>query len=221
MGVPENYKSIIQEIASFHSERPPILIAVSKFQPQSKVREGLAGGVLHFGENRVQEGSEKFKDLGAAGKDFILHHIGPVQSSHIRKYPGMFSFAHGLGSKKVLDELLSRIEREKWTLRYFLQVNLTGEDSKSGFSREEVISLLKNKEDYSGEYCKLEGLMTMGPSSGDPEITRRVFRELADIRKEFLPEGKLSMGMSGDYRIAIEEGSDYLRIGTAIFGDRS
>ncbi|TGK00865.1 YggS family pyridoxal phosphate-dependent enzyme [Leptospira semungkisensis] len=220
MGVSENYKSIIQEIGSIRPERPPVLIAVSKYQPQAKVRDGLAGGVLHFGENRVQEGSEKFKDLGIAGKDFILHHIGPVQSSHIRKYPGIFSYVHGLGSKKILEELLSRMEREKWELKYFLQVNLTGEDSKSGFSKEDAISLLKNKSDLFGEYCKLEGLMTMGPSSGDPEITRTVFRELANIRKEFLPEGKLSMGMSGDYRIAIEEGSDYLRIGTAIFGER-
>lgn len=221
MGVSENYHSIMQEIESLSPVRIPILIAVSKFQPQSKVKEGLAGGVRHFGENRVQEGSEKFKDLGEAGKDFFLHHIGPVQSAHIRKYRGMFSFTHGVGSLKILEELISRMEKDRWHLRYFLQANLTDEDSKSGFSRKELLEILDRSSQYSGEFCRLEGLMGMGPSSGEPKETRRVFRELSEIREEFLPSGKLSMGMSGDYRIALEEGTDYLRIGSAIFGERS
>ncbi len=221
MGVSENYHSIIREIESFGVPTVPTLIAVSKFQPKEKVQEALLAGVLHFGENRVQEGLEKFKDLGIPGKDFILHHIGPVQSSHIRKYTGMFSYVHGLGSKKLLDELKNRMEKDHWRLGFFLQVNLTDEETKSGFSKKELLEILKNGSAYSGEYCKLEGLMTMGPSSGDLQETRKVFRELSEIRKEFLPDGKVSMGMSGDYRIAIEEGADYLRIGTAIFGDRA
>ncbi|PKA17067.1 YggS family pyridoxal phosphate-dependent enzyme [Leptospira haakeii] len=199
----------------------PTLISVSKFQPKEKVQEAISGGVIHFGENRVQEGIEKFSDLGKPEKDFILHHIGPVQSSHIRKYAGLYSFVHGVGSEKILEELRRRMDQDRWKIRYFLQVNLTEEDSKSGFSKEEVLELLRKKETLSSEFCVLEGFMTMGPSSGDSEETRKVFREIANIRKEFLPQGKLSMGMSGDYRIALEEGSDYLRIGTAIFGERT
>nr|WP_306819319.1 YggS family pyridoxal phosphate-dependent enzyme [Leptospira sp. id769339] len=199
----------------------PTLIAVSKFQPKEKVQEAIAGGVIHFGENRVQEGIEKFSDLGKPEKDFILHHIGPVQSSHIRKYAGLYSFVHGVGSQKILQELKRRMDGDRWKIRYFLQVNLTKEDTKSGFSKEEVLVLLQKKETLSSEFCILEGFMTMGPSSGDPEETRKVFQEMAKIRKEFYPQGKLSMGMSGDYRIALEEGSDYLRIGTAIFGERT
>lgn len=220
MGVSENYNSIMREIESLAKDSVPTLIAVSKYQPQTKVREALAGGVLHFGENRVQEGLEKFADLGTPGKDFFLHHIGPVQSSHIRKYSGMYSFVHGVGSIKTLSELRTRIEKDRWPVGYFLQANLTGEDTKSGFSRKDLIQTLRNSEDLSGEYCRLEGLMVMGPSSGDLEETRRVFREISEIRREFLPNGKLSMGMSGDYKIAIGEGTDYLRIGTAIFGER-
>ncbi|WP_165780458.1 YggS family pyridoxal phosphate-dependent enzyme [Leptospira haakeii] len=221
MGVAENYRSIVQELESLKPIGAPTLISVSKFQPKEKVQEAISGGVIHFGENRVQEGIEKFSDLGKPEKDFILHHIGPVQSSHIRKYAGLYSFVHGVGSEKILEELRRRMDQDRWKIRYFLQVNLTEEDSKSGFSKEEVLELLRKKETLSSEFCVLEGFMTMGPSSGDSEETRKVFREIANIRKEFLPQGKLSMGMSGDYRIALEEGSDYLRIGTAIFGERT
>ncbi|TGK43614.1 YggS family pyridoxal phosphate-dependent enzyme [Leptospira andrefontaineae] len=221
MGVSENYRSIVKELESLKPIGTPTLIAVSKFQPKEKVQEAISGGVIHFGENRVQEGIEKFSDLGKPEKDFILHHIGPVQSSHIRKYAGLYSFVHGVGSEKILQELKRRMDADRWKIRYFLQVNLTEEDSKSGFSKEEVLGLLRKKEILSSEFCALEGFMTMGPSSGDPEETRKVFREIANLRKEFLPQGKLSMGMSGDYRIALEEGSDYLRIGTAIFGERT
>ncbi|EJZ41750.1 YggS family pyridoxal phosphate-dependent enzyme [Leptospira licerasiae] len=221
MGVSENYRSIVHELESLKPVGTPTLIAVSKFQPKEKVQEAISGGVIHFGENRVQEGIEKFSDLGKPEKDFILHHIGPVQSSHIRKYAGLYSFVHGVGSQKVLEELKRRMDQDRWLIRYFLQVNLTKEDSKSGFSKEEVLELLRKKESLSSEFCLLEGFMTMGPSSGDPEGTRKVFREIANLRKEFYPQGKLSMGMSGDYRIALEEGSDYLRIGTAIFGERT
>lgn len=221
MGISENYRSIVKELESLNQLGTPTLIAVSKFQPKEKVQEAILGGVIHFGENRVQEGIEKFSDLGKPEKDFILHHIGPVQSSHIRKYAGLYSFVHGVGSQKVLEELKRRMDSDRWKVRYFLQVNLTEEDSKSGFSKEEVLALLQKKETLSSEFCVLEGFMTMGPSSGDPAETRKVFREIANLRKEFLPQGKLSMGMSGDYRIALEEGSDYLRIGTAIFGERT
>ena len=100
-------------------------------------------------------------------------------------------------------------------------MNLSLEDSKSGFTKSEFISLIKNLSEYNTEFAKFHGFMTMGPESGDPILTRKIFQELALIRSEYSPDAKLSMGMSGDYKIALEEGSDYLRIGSAIFGNRS
>ncbi|EPG75892.1 pyridoxal phosphate enzyme, YggS family [Leptospira fainei serovar Hurstbridge str. BUT 6] len=221
MGVLEQYSSLRSEIESIRPENPATIIAVSKFQPKEKVAQAISGGCLHFGENRVQEGWDKFADFGKAGVDFILHHIGPLQSGTLRKYAGLYSYAHGVGSTGALEELRKRLERDRWKMGIFLQVNLTEETSKSGFSRPQLLEFLRNHSSFSSEFCRIEGLMTMGPSSGDEEITRNVFHELGRIRQDYFPEAKLSMGMSGDYRIAVSEGSDYVRIGSAIFGERT
>ncbi|PJZ70325.1 YggS family pyridoxal phosphate-dependent enzyme [Leptospira perolatii] len=220
MAIKENYEKIKSEVEALRPDHPPRIISVSKYQPLEKVEEALAAGIVHFGENRIVEGFEKFHGIGRASIDFVLHHIGPVQTGTIRKYNGLYSYAHGVGSASVLDELKKRLDKDRWKMKVFLQVNLTDEDSKSGFSREEIKSLLRRASSISTEYCTLEGLMTMGPSSGDPVLTRKVFKELHSLRMEYAPNAKLSMGMSGDYRIAVEEGSDYLRIGTSIFGER-
>ncbi|TGK10099.1 YggS family pyridoxal phosphate-dependent enzyme [Leptospira fletcheri] len=221
MGVSERYQEIRREIESLRPTPQVSVIAVSKYQPQEKVLQALQAGCLHFGENRVQEGLEKFRDLGIPDRDFVLHHIGPVQSGTLRKYTGMYSYAHGVGSIASWDELKKRLEKDKWKMGIFLQVNLTGEDSKSGFAEQEILRILAKESNLHTEFCRLEGLMTMGPSSGDPTETQRVFHRLGKIREEYFPAGKLSMGMSGDYRIAISEGSDFVRIGSAIFGERS
>ncbi|EQA36624.1 pyridoxal phosphate enzyme, YggS family [Leptospira inadai serovar Lyme str. 10] len=221
MGVLERYLSLRSEIESIRPENPATIIAVSKFQPKEKVVQAISGGCLHFGENRVQEGWDKFADLGTAGVDFILHHIGPLQSGTLRKYAGFYSYAHGVGSVAALEELRKRLEKDRWRMGIFLQANLTEETSKSGFSRSQLLEFLGSRSSFSSEFCRIEGLMTMGPSSGEEEMTRKVFHELGQIRKDYFPEAKLSMGMSGDYKIAVSEGSDYIRIGSAIFGERS
>ncbi|TGN01859.1 YggS family pyridoxal phosphate-dependent enzyme [Leptospira yasudae] len=222
MGIAERYQEINEEIRKLRPANPPVLIAVSKFQPLSKVKEAVAGGVLHFGENRIQEGLEKFSEwIQTKNSPLVLHHIGPVQSGTLRKLFAGYSYAHGVGAISTVQELLSRADKEQKPIRYFLQANLTEEDTKHGFGKKELIETLMKKESLSNAFCKLEGMMVMGPSDGDPIRTREVFRELADIRKKYMPEGKLSMGMSGDYKIAIEEGSDFVRIGSAIFGERN
>ncbi|PJZ54626.1 YggS family pyridoxal phosphate-dependent enzyme [Leptospira adleri] len=222
MGIRERYFQIQEELTRLRPEKPPILIAVSKFQPLEAVREAVDGGIVHFGENRIQEGLEKFEEwLSRKDSPLVLHHIGPVQSGTLRKLFQGYSYAHGVGSLQTVEELLRRAQKEQKKIRYFLQANLTNEESKHGFGEKELVKILSDKKKLSNEFCILEGMMTMGPSDGEPNRTREVFRELANIRKEYYPEGKLSMGMSGDYKIAIEEGSDYVRIGSAVFGERN
>lgn len=222
MGIRERYIQIQEELTRLRPEKPPTLIAVSKFQTLEAVREAVNAGVIHFGENRIQEGLEKFEEwLSQKDLPLVLHHIGPVQSGTLRKLFLGYSYAHGVGSLQTVDELLKRAQKEQKTIRYFLQVNLTNEESKHGFGEKELLEILTKREKLSNEFCTLEGMMTMGPSDGEPNKTRDVFRELANIRKKYYPEGKLSMGMSGDYKIAIEEGSDFVRIGSAIFGERN
>ncbi|EMO61928.1 pyridoxal phosphate enzyme, YggS family [Leptospira borgpetersenii serovar Pomona str. 200901868] len=222
MGIREHYQKIYAELQKLRPENPPTLIAVSKFQSLEKVKEAVNAGILHFGENRIQEGIEKFSEwLRNKDTSLILHHIGPVQRGTLRKLFLGYSYAHGVGAMGIVNELLNRAKKEQKNIRYFLQANLTGEDTKHGVERKELIRILKQKENLSNAYCKLEGLMVMGPSDGDPTKTKEVFRELSKVRKDYIPEAKLSMGMSGDYKIAIEEGSDFVRIGSAIFGERN
>ncbi|MDV6236494.1 YggS family pyridoxal phosphate-dependent enzyme [Leptospira ellisii] len=222
MGVAERYFRIQEELRNLRPDDPPVLIAVSKFQPLEKIKEAAEGGVIHFGENRIQEGLEKFAQwIRLEPNPLTLHHIGPVQSGTLRKLFSGYSYAHGVGTEGAIAELAARAQKEKKRIRFFLQANLTGENAKHGFAKRDLISILEKRETFSNPYCSLEGMMTMGPSDGDPVRTREVFRELRTIRENYYPAGKLSMGMSGDYRIALEEGSDFVRIGSAIFGERN
>jgi len=218
--INENYKFILEQIKKIRPQNTPKLIAVSKKQPLSKINEALNSGIRIFGENQIKEGIEKFSSLQTKFPDLELHHIGPVQSGNLRKLFGLFNYTHGVGSLSSLGELIKQATTRKFKIEYFLQVNLSREDSKSGFEKEEILKILPTISQYNSEYAQFHGLMTMGPSNGDLRITRSNFRELNRIRKEYCPNAKLSMGMSGDYLIAAEEGSDYIRVGSAIFGER-
>ncbi|NBU99589.1 MAG: YggS family pyridoxal phosphate-dependent enzyme, partial [Spirochaetia bacterium] len=138
-----------------------------------------------------------------------------------KKLFGNFDYTHGVSSLSSLQNLMKESEKYKKPLKYFLQVNLTEEDSKSGFQEDELLKLIQNPTQIETEFLKLEGLMTMGPSSGEENLTRLVFRRLNEIRNSSLSGAKLSMGMSGDYPIAIAEGADFIRVGSSIFGDRN
>lgn len=218
--INENYQFILEQIRKIRPQNTPKLIAVSKKQPLSKINEALNSGLRIFGENQIKEGIEKFSSLQTNFPDLELHHIGPVQSGNLRKLFGLFTYTHGVGSLSSLEELIKQATTRKSKIEYFLQVNLSREDSKSGFEKEDILKILPTISQYDSEYAQFHGLMTMGPASGDLGITRSIFRELNQIRKEHSPNAKLSMGMSGDYLIAAEEGSDYIRVGSAIFGER-
>lgn len=221
----ERYTQIREEAIRISGNPQITLIAVSKRHPYETLRSAYLSGIREFGENSIQEGLGKIeswtKEFSNLTDAPTFHHIGPVQSGTCRKLFGKFAYTHGVGSISGLKELSKRSRKEKSLLRFFLQANLTGEDSKHGFDSLAIRKLLSEIESYETGQLQFAGLMTMGPSDEDPILTRDVFRELRMLRDELCPGKKLSMGMSGDFRIALEEGSDCIRIGSAIFGERN
>ncbi len=217
MRISQNLLSLQADIKN--SGREVVLVAVSKTKPIQLVEETISNGQKVFGENKIKEGIEKFSDLKTR-ENLSLHHLGPVQSGTAKKLFGTFDYTHGVSSLSTLEFLLKESEKQKKLLKYFLQVNLTEEDSKNGFSEEELLPILTKLKSFENEYLLFEGLMTMGPTSEDPVLTRSVFQKLNSIRKSLIPSAKLSMGMSGDYKIALEEETDYIRVGSLLFGSR-
>lgn len=202
------------------------LMAVSKFHPSDAVIEAFGAGQLLFGENRVQEASEKFPPLIEQHPDIELHMIGQLQSNKVKK---AVTFASCIQSVDRID-LLSEIEKQcakiNRQIRILFEVH-TGEESKSGFTTEE--DLYKAIEAFAaGDFPHIipNGFMTMAPFTEDEKLIRKSFITLRELSQKLKPQfpslalTELSMGMSGDFEIAIEEGSTLVRVGTAIFGER-
>jgi len=219
------YSQIQSELVKKFPDKSFQIIAVSKTKPYEVIRDAYLSGIRIFGENYIPEAIEKFtrlrEEFPEANQTVALHHIGPVQSGTLRKLFGVFQFTHGVGSFSSLKELVKRAEKEKQTIRYFLQCNLTDEDSKHGFSLSELQTNKALWENSQNEYCIWEGFMGMGPSDGEEKKTKSAFHSLFELRRDHFPDKKLSMGMSGDFEWAMEFGSDYLRIGSLIFGERN
>lgn len=194
------------------------LVAVSKTHPSKTVHEGINCGLTVFGENKIQEAEEKIAEIGREKAEW--HLIGHLQSNKARKAAKIFDVIHTIDSIE-LAERLERIciEENIAEISVFAQIDLAGEVTKSGVSEKDLSSLsefLKNC-----KRLKFIGLMTIPPFFEDAEKVRPYFRKLRELRDNFLPEGKLSMGMSHDFAVAIEEGATHIRIGTAIFGERN
>ena len=197
------------------------LIAVSKKQDAGKVRAAFDAGQPIFGESRVQEARAKIPLLPAAVR---WHFIGHLQKNKIRHALPLFELFHGVDSLALAQDLERIAEEEGMRPRVLVEVNVAGEGSKIGFApeklRTEMEALLRLSR------VEIEGLMAIPPLAVDPEQTRPYFAGLRDLRdaleREFavrLPQ--LSMGMSSDYPVAVEEGATLVRVGTAIFGERS
>lgn len=211
--------------ACLRASRPPeevTIVAVTKTHPAAAVLAARAAGLRDCGENRVQELEEK---VGEAGRDAVRWHlIGQLQRNKARRALPLFDLLHSLDSLR-LAQRLSQLALEAGTEVHALaQVNASGEESKSGFSPEELIDAL-------GEICALpglrvEGLMTMAPFTDDERRVRDAFSRTRRLREEAarqLPAFRplhLSMGMSNDYEAAVEEGSTLVRLGTILFGER-
>ncbi|HNP92621.1 MAG TPA: YggS family pyridoxal phosphate-dependent enzyme [Rectinema sp.] len=209
------------------------LMAVTKFQPIDVIRQAYLAGIRIFGENRVQEASAKFPSLEPELEGASLHMIGTVQKNKINKALTIFDGIQGIDDIETLEAILIRIKAPKRPIKLYLELH-TGEISKSGFPN--IDELLRGCEVYARyrqsdpqwmTKALLCGLMTMAPFTQDISLIRRSFKMLSAAKEKIkssfdFPEfSELSMGMSNDFEIAIEEGSTLVRIGTAIFGERN
>ena len=197
------------------------LVAVTKGFGLDAVEAALAAGLSDLGENRVQEALGKIDT--PAGARASWHMIGHLQRNKAKYVPGRFALVHSIDSEALAAELERRAAEKGVTVRVLLQVNVAGEGQKSGCEPAVAPALARAVAAHA--HLKLEGLMTVGPLTDDHAVQRRTFRALRVLRDALQEEGlwlpALSMGMSDDYGIAVEEGATMLRLGTALFGPRS
>jgi len=194
------------------------LVAVSKTHPAEILREAIAAGARVFGENKIQEASGKIEILGRENLEW--HLIGHLQANKARRAVKLFDVVHTLDSVE-LAERLERIciEENRRSLSVLVQVDLANETTKNGVKEADLPKLIEFLN--SCERLKITGLMTLPPFFDEAEMARPFFRRLRELRDALLPNGELSMGMSHDFEIAIEEGATIVRVGTAIFGERN
>ena len=226
MSIADNLARLLEQIADAcrRSNRPEsevALMAVSKVHPFEVILEAYAAGQRLFGENRVQEFQEKSRHLGELiGAEF--HLIGPLQSNKTSRAAELFDSVDTVDSLKIAQRLNSAAAALKKRLPIIIEVKLSPEESKHGLGPEELPELLAAMKDL--ESVEAVGLMTVPPWSEDAETARPYFRELRRLRDESLKLHpaltQLSIGMSNDFVVAIEEGSTCVRVGTALFGKR-
>lgn len=224
--VKSNIEAILARIenACIRAERHPSeikLMAVTKLNPVAAVEAAYAAGVRFFGENRVQEAESKFPDFVGLHPDSQIHMIGHLQKNKAKKAAALFSCIQSVDSIELLDVLDRHCESAEKNLDVLFELH-TGESSKTGFpdinALVSAVRTMKNRNSI-----RLRGLMTMAPFTNEKEIIRNSFRKLAaafgQVRQLINTDtfDIISMGMSNDFEIAIEEGSNFLRIGTAIF----
>lgn len=212
------------------------MVAVSKTFPAADIRKAWQDGFRHFGENRVQEFAEKHKEL--ADLPVCWHFIGHLQTNKVARLIGKISLLHSLDNLRLYDKICNEGQKHGVALPALLQVNISGESEKSGFSLSELEEAVHYIVSKNSEFCPVRGLMCIGSDPGlyGLEKTRQEYmdmRRLFDcfhkgiqdgiygLNPEFFSMEHLSMGMSGDYEQAIECGSNMVRIGSLIFGERS
>jgi len=193
------------------------LVAVSKTHPAAKIREAIEAGMRVFGENKVQEGEGKIAEIGRDAAEW--HLIGHLQSNKARKAVQLFDVIHSLDSRELAERLERICEEEgRGELSVFVQVDLAKEATKNGIEEKDLPALVEFLR--RAKHLKFDGLMIVPPFFEDSEKVRPFFRRLREIRDAVCPRGELSMGMSHDFTVAIEEGATLVRVGTAIFGER-
>ena len=200
------------------------LLAVSKTKPVASIQQALDAGLVLFGENYIQESREKVNELAATSARW--HFIGHLQSNKAKYAVRLFDLIHSVDSVKLARELNKQAAKIGKVQPVLIQVNISGEASKSGTARDEAVDLAT--EISSMNNLVLQGLMTMPPFFDDPERARPYFKALRELRDHIrnlaIPNvsmDELSMGMTGDFEAAIAEGATLVRVGTAIFGERA
>lgn len=198
------------------------LIAVSKTKPVSDIREAMACGITVFGENKVQEIRDKTAEIT---EPLSWHMIGHLQANKVKYLPGVACMIHSVDNRKLADEIEKQAAKHDLVMDVLVEVNMAHEDTKFGLSPDEAIDFVK--EISTLPHLNIRGFMTIAPYTEDPESNRVYFKGLRELKDKVnelnIPNVKmdcLSMGMTGDYEVAIEEGATFVRVGTGIFGER-
>jgi pyridoxal phosphate enzyme (YggS family) len=222
--IRENFLRVMERIekAARRVGRDPReikLVAVSKTVESARIRDAIEAGVSILGENYVQEAQKK---IGEIGRSVAWHFIGHLQSNKAKYAVRLFDMIHSLDSLLLSEELNRRAEQADRFVKVMIEVNLSRETTKFGADEDRVMNFAKGI--LNLRRLSLEGLMTMPPYFDSPEMSQPYYVELRELREKMVREGipmkELSMGMSNDFEIAIEEGATYVRVGTAIFGPR-
>jgi len=244
--IKENLLRVMERIerAAQRAGRDPNeikLVAVSKTVESSRIKEAIEAGVSILGENYVQEAQKKIEEIGrpactersrlpknlfseqvGEGRPVAWHFIGHLQSNKAKYAVRLFDMIHSVDHFQLAEELNQRAVQANRTIRVFIEVNLSKEATKFGTDEDKVFNL--TREILHFDHLSLEGLMTMPPYFDDPEMSRPYYRCLRELKEKLVKEGiplrELSMGMSNDFEVAVEEGATYVRVGTAIFGPR-
>ena len=198
------------------------LVAVSKTKPNQDILEALTANQLHFGENKVQELEQKFKDLS---KEIKWHMIGHLQTNKVKYIVDFVHLIHGVDKPKLLKEINKRAENIEKKVDVLLQIHIAKEETKFGFSEEEIHEFLTEDLNKIYPWINLKGLMGMATYTENQNQVAKEFNLLRKIFDQYNNkiEGfdTLSMGMTNDYKIAINEGSNMIRVGSGIFGERN
>lgn len=217
-------KNICKACQNANRERSEVtLIAVSKTKPVEMLQEIYDENIRNFGENKVQEMCEKMDVLP---DDICWHMIGHLQTNKVKYIVGKTALIHSVDSLRLAKEISKQAVKKDVWVDILIEVNIAEEESKFGIHKEDTIALVR--EIAALDHVKIQGLMTIAPYVADPEDNRKYFREIrqlsVDIAKENIDNvnmNVLSMGMTGDYMVAIEEGATLVRVGTGIFGERN
>lgn len=226
--IADNLQSVQERIACAAERvgRDPqdvSLVAVTKTRTQDEILAAVEAGAIDLGENYAQEMVEKAEAL--ADRSVRWHAIGHLQTNKVRQIAGFISLIHSVDSLRLGREIAGRAEQAERELPFLLQVNVSGEDSKFGVGEDEAFALASELEKL--EHSRLVGLMTMPPWCEDPEQNRPYFVRLRRLAERLVESGidagsmrHLSMGMTCDFEVAVEEGATVVRVGSAIFGPR-
>lgn len=226
--VTENYKEILQivndsAVKSGREEKDVLLIAVSKTKPCEDIEKLYDIGVRDFGENKVQELCTKYEQLP---KDIKWHLIGHLQRNKVKYIVDKVHLIHSVDSVRLAEEIQREAEKKNVIVNILIQVNVASEESKFGLDTSETEEIIRNISTMPN--IRIQGLMTIAPFVDDGEDNREIFRKLKQLSVDIETKNidnvcmnVLSMGMSGDYTVAIEEGATMVRVGTSIFGERN
>ncbi|SFV77955.1 Hypothetical protein YggS, proline synthase co-transcribed bacterial homolog PROSC [hydrothermal vent metagenome] len=210
--IQDNLKKVQERIHTLDKNHQVTLIAVSKTKPASDLQQAIDAGQRHFGENYLQEALDKIDSL--KNQNLIWHFIGPIQSNKAKQIAQNFDWVHSVDRLKIAKRLNDQRSEDMEKLNILLQVNIDNESTKSGVLIDEIDELVTHFENFQN--IALRGFMCIP----NPDNTEQSFKKMAEILKKHPNLDTLSMGMSADLELAIENGANFVRIGTDIFGKR-